>query len=122
MHGNLDRLTIRDVMDAARHHDEAAVTVLGWAGTKIGMAVATIINLLDPEMVVIGGPLGCMAGDTLLFPIIEEARRRASPRLFTRTEIVTGQVGMCAEAIGAAVLAVDQTPIGAILAPDSIRP
>ena len=108
--GSLEILTLDHVLQAARAGDMASQTVLQEVGVKVGMAVALLINLFDPQMVIIGGPLGCQAGSLLLAPLIDETRRRASARLFTHTEVVSGTMGLSAMAIGAAVLAINRTP------------
>jgi N-acetylglucosamine repressor len=115
--GSLERLTIDHVLQGAHAGDAASCQVLEEVGSKVGMAVALLINLFDPEMVVIGGPLGCRAGSLLLAPLIDETRRRASARLFTHTEVVSGTMGLSAMAIGAAILAIKQTPPEAYLWP-----
>jgi predicted NBD/HSP70 family sugar kinase len=105
------------VLQAAQAGDAAAHRVLEEVGGKVGLAVALMINLFDPQMVVIGGPFGCRAGDFLLQPIIAETRRRASARLFSHTEVVSGTMGLAAMAIGAAVFAIKRTPAEAYFEP-----
>lgn len=111
---HLERLTIEHVIQAAREGDSAAVTVLNEAGTKVGIAVSTLIDLFNPEMVIIGGPIGSNAGELLLDRVIREAQRRTLPRPFNMARIVNGTLGTKAVAIGAAVLAINQTPVDAI--------
>lgn len=117
LNGRLDKLTFDQVIEAAQQGDPSALAVLDDAGTKIGFSVATLINLFDPEMVVIGGPVGAKAGDLLLKPVIREAQMRALPRSFQGVQIVTGTLGTKAIAIGAAVLAIKHTPIDYIFDP-----
>ena len=109
--GQLEQLVIDHVIQAARQGDPSALKVLSEVGTKVGIAVSTLINLFNPEMVVIGGPLGCEAGELLLEPVIKEARRRTLGRPFEKTKIVSGALGTKAVAIGAAVLAINHTPV-----------
>ncbi len=114
--GSLERLTIDHVLQAAHEGNSLVLSILRDAGIGVGIAVATLINLFNPEMVVIGGPLGCSAGNFLLQSVIEEAKRRTLPRLFVRAQIVSGISCTYAEAIGAAVLAVSQSPVDAFFA------
>ena len=75
-------------------------------GKYIGTGVATVINLLNIELVVLGG--GVMdAGSLILNPIIQEAKRRAFQPCFEATEIVASKLGLDAAPIGAALLARD---------------
>jgi glucokinase len=111
---HLERLTIEQVVAAAQRGDESAVEVFTDAGSKVGMAVSTLINLFNPEMVIIGGPVGVTASQFLLDPVIKEAQRRTLSRALKMTRIVTGILGTKAVAIGSAVLAINHTPVDVI--------
>ena len=65
-------------------------------------------------MVIIGGPIGSNAGQILLDPVIKEAQRRTLSRPYAMTSIMNGTLGTKAVAIGAAVLAINHTPVDAI--------
>ena len=119
--GHLERLTIDHIIEAAHQGDPSAVLVLNELGAKIGFSVSTLINLFNPEMVVIGGPIGSRTGDLLLQPVIKEAQLRTIPRSFRGTQIVTGALGTKAIAVGAAVLAILQTPVHLIFEPPFIE-
>jgi len=112
--GHLERLTMVQVIQAARQDDPSALAVLTDAGTKVGFAVSILIDLFDPEMVIIGGPIGSNAGEFLLPPVIREAQLRTLPRSLRKTRIVVGELGTKAVAIGAAVLAINHTPVDAV--------
>jgi len=75
-------------------------------GRFIGAAVASIINLLSIERIVLGGG-GMQAGDLMLKPIIEEAGKRSFQPCFESTKIVAAELGADGVAIGAALLARD---------------
>lgn len=111
---HLERLTIDHVIQAAKQGDTTALAVLTDAGTKVGIAVSSLIDLFNPEMVIIGGPIGYSAGQVLLDPIIKEAQRRTLPRSFQMATIINGTLGTKAVAIGAAVLAINHTPVDTI--------
>jgi glucokinase len=75
-------------------------------GKYIGTGVANVINLLNLECIVLGG--GVMeAGELILNPVIQEAKRRAFQPCFEVTHIVAAVLGRDANAIGAAMLARD---------------
>jgi glucokinase len=79
-------------------------------GKYIGTGVATVINLLNIERIVLGG--GVMdAGSLILNPIIQEAKRRAFQPCFESTEIVAAKLGLDAAPIGAALLARDAASV-----------
>lgn len=99
-------LTGERVMRAAMENDELAVSVLKETGLILGAAVASIINLLNVEAVVLGG--GVMAaGDLILGPIRKEAYRGTMRASFDCCRIVAAQLGQDAGIIGAALLARD---------------
>jgi 2-polyprenyl-3-methyl-5-hydroxy-6-metoxy-1,4-benzoquinol methylase len=75
--------------------------------STLGIALAAVINLLNVEMVVMGGGV-VEAGDLILKPTIKETRRRAFPPSFNSCEIVIAKLGGTAGMIGAALMARDQ--------------
>src|SRR5262249_33580999 len=99
--------TAEDIARAARESDEMAQVMLERTGMFLGIAVAAVINLLNVEMIVMGG--GVMeAGDLILKRTMKETRRRAFPPSFNSCEIVIAKLGPSAGMIGAALLARDQ--------------
>ena len=99
--------TAEDIAHAARDGDEMAQVMMERTGMFLGIALAAVINLLNVEMVVMGG--GVMeAGDLILKPTIKETRRRAFPPSFNSCEIVIAKLGATAGMIGAALMARDQ--------------
>ena len=98
--------TAEDIAHAAREGDEMAQVMMERTGMFLGIALAAVINLLNVEMVVMGG--GVMdAGDLILKPTIKETRRRAFPPSFGSCEIVIARLGPAAGMIGAALMARD---------------
>ncbi len=99
--------TAEDIAHAARDGDEMAQLMMERTGMFLGIAIAAVINLLNIEMVVLGG--GVMeAGDLILKPTIKETRRRAFPPSFGSCEIAIAELGPAAGMIGAALMARDQ--------------
>lgn len=96
-----------DIARAAQQGDEMAQVMMERTGMFLGIAIAAVINLLNVDMVVMGG--GVMeAGDLILKPTIKETRRRAFPPSFNSCDIVIARLGPSAGMIGAALLARDQ--------------
>lgn len=99
--------TAEDIARAAREGDEMAQLMMERTGMFLGIALAAVINLLNVEMVVMGG--GVMeAGELILKPTIKETRRRAFPPSFNSCDIVIAELGPQAGMIGTALLARDQ--------------
>jgi glucokinase len=86
--------------------EEAARLAFARAGRSLGQGLGLIINILNPEKIVLGG--GVMsAGPLLLDPAIEEARRRSFRDAFDSCAIVPAALGNDAGFIGAALWAAD---------------
>jgi glucokinase len=99
--------TGRDVSVAARTGDPAAVAIFEEVGRRLGEGIAGLVNVLDPELVVVGGGVA-EEGDLLLAPArrafrdtVEAVKRRPE------VPIVTAELGTDAGAIGAAALALE---------------
>jgi len=98
--------TAADVAHQANEGDDFALMMIERTGKYIGTGVASVINLLNIERIVLGG--GVMdAGELILNPIIQEAKGRAFQPCFEATEIVAATLGDDAAPIGAALLARD---------------
>ena len=105
--GGAEKVTGEVVFDAAQHGDRAARELFAQIGYWLGVGIASVVNLLDIELVVIGGGL-VSAGDLLLDP----ARESFGRFLFGRTRrplpaIVPAHFGPDAGVVGAAALALD---------------
>ncbi|HKE56759.1 MAG TPA: ROK family protein [Pyrinomonadaceae bacterium] len=98
--------TAEDIAHQANEGDDFAMMMIERTGKYIGTGVASVINLLNIDRIILGG--GVMdAGQLILNPIIQEAKRRAFQPCFEVTEIVAGTLGSDAIPIGAAILARD---------------
>ena len=98
--------TAEDVAHQANEGDDFALMMIERTGKYIGTGVASVINLLNIERIVLGG--GVMdAGSLILNPIIQEVKRRAFQPCFEATEIVAAKLGLDGAPIGAALLARD---------------
>jgi glucokinase len=94
----------RAVVEAARRGDAAALAVLEETACWIGMGVANLISLLNPEMVILGGGF-MQAGDLLLNTVRREALEWAQPIAATQVRIELSKLGEDAGLLGAARLA-----------------
>jgi glucokinase len=106
--GGADRVTGQAVFDAAQRGDQTARELFGQIGYWLGLGIASVVNLLDIEIVVIGGGL-VSAGELLLAP----ARESFRSFLFGRSRrplpaIIPARFGPDAGVVGAATLALDQ--------------
>jgi glucokinase-like ROK family protein len=102
-----ERLTGELVLRAAEEGDALAMEVARQVAGYLGIAVANLVNLFNPELIVLGGPLGRF-GKGLIAPLREEVQRRAMAYPLSAVRIVTSDLGADAPAIGAAVLVLQQ--------------
>ncbi|HYR86606.1 MAG TPA: ROK family protein [Terriglobia bacterium] len=99
-------LTAEIVYEAATRGDATALEVFRETGIYLGIACANLINLLNLEVIVVGG--GVMAaGEMLLEPARTAAARHAFPSSFRDCQIVQSKLWPDAGVIGAAMLARD---------------
>ncbi len=84
--------------------DATAIGLFAWAGRHLGQAVANCVNLLDPDVVIVGGGVAG-AGEFVLGPCRETARRLIMAEESRPVPIVPAALGPLAAAIGAAELA-----------------
>jgi predicted NBD/HSP70 family sugar kinase len=96
-------LTLRHVVRLAVEGDPGCQRVVADAGRSIGIAVANLCNLINPELIVVGGELS-LAGDLLLDPMREVVWRSAIRSAAETTRIVPGVLGERAELLGALAL------------------
>ena len=98
--------TADDLAREAKEGDDFSLMMIERTGKYIGTGVASVINLLNIERIVLGGGV-MQAGELILNPIIQEAKRRAFQPCFEATQILAAVLGEDAATIGAAMLARD---------------
>ena len=101
------RATSAEVVEAARAGDERAEKALAEVGRWLGVGMANVIVVLNPERIVVGGGVAD-AGDLLLEPARRELRRRIRVAPLERIEIVRAELGYEAGSIGAALWGAEQ--------------
>jgi glucokinase-like ROK family protein len=94
-------VTAEAVMDACLSGDPLAMHILEETGEYLGLGIVGAINVLDPELIVLGGST-IRAGEIVLEPATRVVRSRALPGLAEHARIVAGELGEDAGAVGAA--------------------
>ncbi len=102
---SLDAITARDVAEAARRGDLAAQEIIKRSGTFIGIAIAGLINLINPSAVIIGGGVA-QVGDLLTAPIRQAVRERSLRASEHSVRITTAMLGRRSSLMGALVQAI----------------
>ncbi len=106
----LETLTAREVIAMARAGDENARGVLQEAGKFLGIALANAVNLLNPEMIALGGGVALGADELLLQPARAEIQTRAFAHSAECVSLVRAKLGDDAGLRGAARLAWEHNP------------
>ena len=93
-----------DLVDLARKGDKDCLKILREAGTWLGIGLAALVNLFDPEVIAIGGGVS-EAGELVLEPARKELRLRSSSPSRSLVEIKKATLGAKSGILGAAALA-----------------
>jgi glucokinase len=100
--GDFAKITSADILQGARAGDGVAISVVRDTAKYIGMAVANLATMLDPEIIVLGGIIAS-SGDIMLDAIRVETTRRLLPQQAEQVQVVLSTLGDDAVAIGAAL-------------------
>jgi len=92
-----------DVVDLVRAGNAAAIEATRQAGRDVGEVLATVVNLLNPSIIVLGGSIA-RAGEHLLAGVREVVYRRSIPLATQHLAIVQSQAGDRAAVLGAAIM------------------
>lgn len=102
-----ENTSIIDLENAAMDMDPLALQVVAEATDYLSSAILSITNLMNPDMIVIGGSLSRL-GDLVLNPIREKINSCALVSNMTKTKLLTSALGSSGIAIGAATLSIEQ--------------
>jgi glucokinase-like ROK family protein len=100
----LENLTALEVATAARSGDLVAQQIIAQAGGHLGVAIAGIVNLFNPSMIVVGGGVA-QIGDLFLQPIRDAVQRRSLPAAVRSLKINTAVLMRRSASLGAVVQA-----------------
>jgi glucokinase len=104
--GRLDvtKITAHEVAAAARRGDRLAVDIFNRAGRLLGFAVANLVSLLDPEVIILGGGLAVVA-DLYLGSLRQAMHERAQPLAAGKVRVVVSRIADTVNLLGCARLA-----------------
>ncbi|WP_052397059.1 ROK family transcriptional regulator [Streptomyces sp. NRRL F-5123] len=103
------QIAARDLLALIKQRNTGALRAVRDAGDAVGRALAALVTLLNPRLVVVGGDLAA-AGEDLLEPLRAGIGRHTLPSAARGIEIVTGGLGAGAEVRGAAGLVLSAAP------------
>jgi glucokinase-like ROK family protein len=98
----------RELLELIANDDPATGRLIAEAGREIGVAVARLCNLVNPNCVIIGGDLSA-AGELITEPVLESIRRYAIASAADEVAVVAGVLGERAELLGALALVLHAT-------------
>lgn len=98
-----EQIHIEDIIDAVREEDVLAIEVIEEIGTTLGRAIAGLINLFNPELIVIGGSIASTK-EYLLLPIKSAIQKHSLNIINSDTSIKFSKLGKRAGAIGSCML------------------
>ncbi len=101
-------VTLETIIDAVGREDMLCIEIIEEVGSKLGKQIAGLINLFNPELVIIGGLLS-MTGDYLLQPIRTAIRKHSLQMVHRDTHVVLSTLTNKAGLIGACMLARSRT-------------
>lgn len=102
VNGDFAKITAADILQGARSGDGVSISVVRDTAKYIGMAVANLAAMLDPNVIVLGGIIAS-SGDIMLEAIRTETTRRLPPQQVDQVRVVLSTLGDDAVAIGAAL-------------------
>ncbi|OIO34774.1 MAG: hypothetical protein AUJ70_00320 [Candidatus Omnitrophica bacterium CG1_02_40_15] len=98
---NLDNLVTENIIEAAKSGDTLAIELLEDASVNLGIRVAYLVNLFNPEIVIIGGGIE-KAGNLFLEPLRRTIRKWAFEEPANVVKIIPAKLGEDSVALGAA--------------------
>jgi glucokinase len=93
------------LVERAKAGDEPAREALARIGASLGAAIASLVNIFDPELVVVGGGFGAAAGEFILEPARAAVRVEAVRPARTMVHVVPAELGSEAGLVGAGLVA-----------------
>jgi len=100
---NLDKINARVVIEAAKEGDLFSIELIEEAAKYLGIGVAQLINIFNPELVIFGGRI-TNAADLIMNPIISSAMKHSISKLNENVEFNVSKLGSKAGALGMTVL------------------
>jgi len=105
--GDVEKVTAQVVHSAAEQGDSLAKELIARTGYYVGVGLANLINIFNPELIVIGGGLSNI-GDMLLKPAFKVAGERAYKEAFQAVRFASAELGRDSGVLGAAAFALQE--------------
>jgi predicted NBD/HSP70 family sugar kinase len=100
---NPESIMLEDIIEAAHHDDVLAIELIAEAGEKLGRGIAALINIFNPELVVLGGSLASTE-DYIRLPIKSTINKYSLSLMNNDTQLKVSTLGNRAGVLGACLL------------------
>ncbi len=104
---NPDDIQLEDILSALKQEDTLAIELIATIGEKLGRGIAILINILNPELVILGGALAS-TGDYIMLPIRSAINKYSLTLVNNDTRLVLSRRGEHAGMAGACLLVRDR--------------
>lgn len=105
---NPDKIALQHILDAVMKEDVLALELVEQIGIKLGRHVGGLINIFNPETVVIGGDLS-IVGENLLHPVLTAIRKFTLSMMYCESDVKLSKLTSSANLRGACLLARSRT-------------
>ncbi|MFC2072759.1 ROK family protein [Chloroflexota bacterium] len=105
--GSIEKVNAEAIHEAAQAGDKLASELIARTACYLGVGLANLINIFNPEVIVIGGGLSNI-GDMLLKPAFKEAGRRAFKQPYQAVRFASAELGRDSGVLGAAAYALEK--------------
>jgi len=105
--GDIEKVTAQAIHSAAEQGDSLAKELIARTGYYVGVGLANLINIFNPELIIIGGGLSNI-GDMLLEPAFKVAGERAYKEAFQAVRFASAELGRNSGVLGAAAFALQE--------------
>lgn len=104
---NPDDIQLEDIIEAACNEDTLAIELIAEIGENLGKGVAILINLFNPELIILGGSLAA-TGDYIRLPVKSAINKYSLSLIKNDTELKMSELGEQAGLMGACLMARDR--------------
>jgi predicted NBD/HSP70 family sugar kinase len=99
-----EQIRLQDVIDAAQNDDVLAIELIAQVGEKLGKGLAVLINLFNPELVILGGTLA-QTGDYIRLPLRSALNKYSLSLVNNDSQLKMSKLGEKAGVIGGCLMA-----------------
>lgn len=102
---NIKDLTLKDILSGAQQEDVLTIELITEIGYKLGRGISVLMNIFNPELIVLGGTLMAVSGEYLLLPIKMAVNKYSLSLVNNDSSLCISQLGEKAGVIGSGLIA-----------------